>query len=192
MLLGQLLVGAPAAWAFARYSFRGKRALFLLYVLLMVLPFQVTQVSNYLVLDGAGLLNTHLALILPGIWSTFPVFIMTKSFETIPDALLEAAYLDGAGEIRTFFHIGLPVGRAGVVTAMILGFLDSWNAMEQPSAFLKDEVLWPLSLYLPTIAADKAAAAFAAGLVMMAPPVLLYLNCQNELEQGIAAYGVKE
>lgn len=191
-LAGQLLVGAPAAWAFARFSFPGKKQLFFLYVLLMVLPFQVTQVSNYLVLDRMGLLNTHLALILPGIWSAFPVFIMTKSFETIPDALMEAAYLDGAGEFGAFLYVGLPSGYAGIVTALLLGFIDNWNALEQPVAYLKDLFLWPLSLYLPGIAQDKAAVAFAACMVMMLPPVLLYLNGQSELEQGIAASGVKE
>ena len=189
-LAGQLLVGAPAAWAFARFSFPGKKPIFFLYVLLMVLPFQVTQVSNYLVLDRLGLLNTHLALILPGIFAAFPVFIMTKSFETIPDALLEAAYLDGAGEIRAFFYVGLPSGYPGIVTALLLGFIDNWNALEQPVAFLREMALWPLSLYLPNIAQEKAAVAFAAGIVMMMPPVLLY--GQSELEQGIAASGVKE
>ena len=104
MLAGQLVVAAPAAWAFARFSFKGKRLVFGIYVLLMVLPFQVTQVSNYLVLDRIGLLDSHLAMILPGIWSTLPVYIMTKTFETIPGALMEAAYLDGAGEAYTFLH----------------------------------------------------------------------------------------
>lgn len=192
VLAGQLLVGAPAAWAFARYSFRGRNALFFLYILLMLLPFQVTQVSNYLVLDKLGILNTHLSLILPGIWSTFPVFIMAKSFETIPKALLEAAYLDGAGEFRTFWLIGIPAGYPGIVTALLLSFLDGWNSLEQPIAYLRDVSLWPLSLYLPNITADKASVAFAAGIIMMLPPVLLYLNGQNELEQGIAASGVKE
>lgn len=191
-LIGQLLVGAPAAWAFARFSFPGRKPLFFLYVLLMVLPFPVTQVSNYLVLDRLGFLNTHLALILPGIWSTFPVFIMTKSFETIPDALLEAAYLDGAGELRAFLYVGLPAGYGGIVAALLLGFIDSWNALEQPVAYLKDMIRWPLSLYLPGIAQDKAAVAFAACMIMMLPPVLFYLNGQSELEQGIAASGVKE
>ncbi len=192
MLLGQLLIGAPAAWAFARLKFPGRRGIFALYILLMVLPFQVTQVSNYLVLDCLGLLNSHLALILPGIWSTFPVFIMTRSFEAVPGALLEAAYLDGAGELQAFFLVGLPAGYPGIVTAMVLSFIDAWNALEQPVAYLKDMSLWPLSLYLPEIVSDKAAVAFAAGIVMMLPPVLLYLNGEGELEQGLAASGVKE
>lgn len=192
MLLGQLFVGAPAAWAFARFSFPGKRLLFCLYILLMVLPFQVTQVSNYLVLDKLGLLNSHWAMILPGIWSTFPVFIMTRSFEAVPKALLEAACLDGAGEGEAFFLVGIPVGYPGIVTALLLGFIDGWNALEQPMAYLRDKSLWPLALYLPDIVEDKAAVAFAAGLIMMMPPVLLYLNGQGELEEGVAAYGVKE
>ena len=192
MLMGQLLVGAPAAWAFSRYTFKGKKGLFFLYVLLMILPFQVTQVSNYLVLDRLGILNTHLALILPGIWSTMPVVIMTKSFETIPQALVEAAYLDGAGEIQAFWHIGIPAGYPGIVTALLLSFLDGWNSLEQPIAYLKDMSLWPLSLYLPNITVDKAAVAFAAGMIMLLPSVLLYLNGQTYLEQGLAASGMKE
>ncbi len=192
MLLGQLFVGTPAAWTFARLDFPGRQWLFRLYVLLMVLPFQVTQVSNYLVLDQMNLLNSHLSLILPGIWSTFPVFIMTRSFEAAPKALLEAAYLDGAGEVRAFFLVGIPTGYPGIVTALVLGFIDAWNTLEQPIAYLKDMQLWPLSLYLPDIVQDKAAVAFAAGIVMMIPPVLLYLNGEGKLEQGIASSGVKE
>lgn len=192
VLAGQLLVGAPAAWAFSRYTFKGRNTLFFLYILLMILPFQVTQVSNYLILDKLGLLNTHLSLILPGIWSTLPVFIMTKSFETIPQALLEAAYLDGGGELRTFVYIGIPVGYPGIVTALLLSFLDGWNSLEQPLAYLKEMSLWPLSLYLPNITADKAAVAFAAGIIVMLPSVLLYLNGQSYLELGISASGMKD
>ena len=192
MLLGQLLVGMPAAWAFARFEFVGRRWLFGIYVILMVLPFQVTKLSNYLVLDQTGLLNNHYAFIMPGIWSTLPVFIMTKSFETVPKVLMEAAYLDGAGEFYTFLHIGVPLGYPGIVTALLLSFVDGWNALEQPITYLKDKTLWPISLYLPDIARDKAAVAFAAALITCLLPILVYLNCQEELEQGVAASGVKQ
>ena len=192
MVLGQLLVGAPAAWAFARFRFPGRKLLFAVYVILMVLPFQVTQVSNYLVLDRIGLLDSHLALIVPGIWAALPVFIMERSFEAIPETLLEAAYLDGAGEWGAFFHVGLPLGYPGIVTTLLLSFIEGWNGLEQPLTYLKDKTLWPLSLYLPDIAADKGAVAFAAALVTCLLPVLVYLNCQEELEQGVAASGLKE
>lgn len=192
MLFGQAAVGAPAAWAFAKFRFPGRRQLFGAYVILMALPFQVTQVSNYLILDKMGILDSHLALIMPGIWATLPVFIMTKSFETIPKDLEEAAYLDGAGEFYTFFHIGLPLGYPGIVTALMLSFVDGWNALEQPIAYLKDKTLWPVALYLPDIAKDKASVAFAAALITCLLPVLFYLNCQEELEQGVAASGLKQ
>ena len=192
MLLGQFLVGAPAAWAFARFRFPGRRGLFGLYVILMVLPFQVTQVSNYLVLDRLGLLDSHLALIVPGIWSALPVFIMTRSFETVPHVLVEAARLDGAGEWYAFARIGLPLGYPGIVTALTLSFVDGWNGLEQPITYLKDKTLWPVALYLPDIARDKASVAFAAALIVCMLPALLYLNCQEELEIGVAASGVKQ
>ncbi len=192
MAAGQLLVGAPAAWAFARFRFPGRRQLFGLYVLLMVLPFQVTQVSNYLVLDRLRILDSHMGMILPGIWSTLPVFIMTRSFETIPTELVEAAYLDGAGQWYTFLHIGLPLGYPGIATALMLTFVDGWNALEQPLTYLKTKSLWPISLYLPDIAKDKAAVAFAAALITCLLPVLIYLNCQEELEQGAASSGLKQ
>lgn len=192
MTAGQFLIAAPAAWALARFRFPGRGQLFGLYVLLMVLPFQVTQVSNYLVLDRLKILDSHLAMILPGIWSTLPVYIMAKSFEGIPDALVEAAYLDGAGERDTFLRIGLPLGYPGISTALMLSFVDGWNALEQPVTYLKDKSLWPISLYLPDIAKDKASVAFAAAFITCLLPILVYLNCQEELEQGVAASGLKQ
>lgn len=83
VLAGQLLIALPGAWAFAHFCFPGKRALFLFYIILMMQPFQVTMVPSYLVLKRFHLLNTHLAVILPGIFSAFPVFIMTKFFASI-------------------------------------------------------------------------------------------------------------
>ena len=116
-VLGQLLVGAPAAWAFSRFRFRGRRLLFTIYIVLMLMPFQVTMVPSYLVANGLGLMDTLWAVILPGLFSTFPVFVMAKGFDAVPDALLEAA-LDGAGPLQTFFRIGLPLGVPGILSAL--------------------------------------------------------------------------
>ena len=168
-VLGQVLVGAPAAWAFSRLRFRGRRALFTLYIVLMLMPFQVTMVSGYLVADAMGIMDTFWAIILPGAFSTFPVFIMAKGFDAVPIALLEAASIDGAGPLRTFFHIGVPLGVPGILSAAVLGFLEAWNAIEQPMTFLQTKALWPLSLYLPQIAAEKLGLAMVASLVMLAP-----------------------
>ena len=124
--------------------------------------------------------------------STFPVFIMYRFFEGIPLALLEAARLDGAGELRLFFTIAIPLGSPGVISAMVLGFLEYWNLIEQPMVFLKTKELWPLSLYLPNIDMDHAGTAFAASMIALIPAVLVFFAGQDYLEQGIVSTAVKE
>lgn len=192
ILAGQLLVAVPAAWAFAQYHFPGKRVLWLLYMLLMILPFQVTMVSGYLVLNTVHLMDTHGAVILPGIFSTLPVFILRKTFAGIPGEIVEAAQIDGAGEMRIFLNIGVPLGMPGIFSILMLGFLEYWNAIEPPMTYLKTQSLWPLSLYLPQMAKTELVTAFAASIVTLLPAVLLFFFGQENLEQGIVASGIKE
>ena len=184
-ILGQLLVAAPAAWVFSKLPFPGRKLLYAVYLILMVLPFQITMVPNYLVLDMLGLMDTHLAVILPGIFSAFPVVIMKTGFDAVPDALLEAAALDGAGPLRCFAVIGLPLGLPGILSALILDGIEAWNAIEQPMLFLRDSADWPLSLYLSEITVEDLGLAMAASLMMLIPPLLLFLAGQKYLEQGI-------
>ena len=161
VLAGQLCVGLPAAWALGRYRFKGRKLVLYLYMILMILPFQVTMVSGYTVLSFLKILDTHWAVILPGIFSTFPVFLVTKFFQQIPDSLLEAAKVDGAGTWEVFFRIGLPLGMPGVVSSLILNFMECWNAIEAPMTFLKTKSLLPVSLYLSNITANDVATAVA-------------------------------
>lgn len=191
ILLGQLLIAVPAAWAFAVYRFRGKGVLFSLYVILMLLPFQVTMLSKYLVLQNAGLINTRWAVVLPAIFSTFPVFLIYRSFAGIPAELLEAARVDGAGEWQSFVHVGLPVAQSGILATMILSFLESWNMMEEPLTFLQDKSLWPLSLYLPEIAMDQAGYACGASVITLAVSLFVFAIFHDALEQGIITSGLK-
>lgn len=191
-LFGQLIIGVPAAWSFAKFDFRGKKAIFTLYIILMIMPFQVTMVSTYLVLDQLHLLDRHLSIILPAAFSTFPVFIMVKFFKAIPKSLLEAASIDGAGEWRIFRDIGVPMGRGGIISAMILGFLELWNAIEQPLNFIKTASRWPLTLYLPNISGEKAGISLVGSVIMLLPALLLFLYGQQYLEQGIMVSGIKE
>lgn len=192
VLAGQILVGAPGAWGFAKYSFRGKKVLFAIYIALMMMPFQVTMLGNYLVLDKLRLLDTLAGIILPAVFSTFPVFLMYRFFAGIPDSLLEAARLDGAGELRLFFYLGIPLGSPGIISAMVLGFLEYWNMIEQPMSFLKTKELWPLSLYLPNIDMEHAGLAFAASAAVLFPAVLMFMAGQDYLEQGIISTAIKE
>lgn len=192
ILIGQVCFGMPAAWAFARFEFPCKKFLFTLYIALMLMPFQVTMVPNYLVLDQMNLLNTRGALILPLVFSTFPVFIMYRFFKSIPEAMIEAANMDGAGHFRTFIHIGLPLGAPGIVSALVLGFLEYWNMIEQPLTFIQDKSLWTLSLYLPQIVVDQLGVSIVASVIMLIPALLVFLWGQNDLEAGIRVAGLKE
>lgn len=187
VLAGQAVFATPAAWALARFDFPGKRAVFFLYVLLMMLPFQVVMLPNYLVLNALGINDTLLSVVLPGAFSAFPVFIMHHFFASVPDGLVDAARLDGAGEWRVFWSIGLPLGAPGVFAALVLGFFEYWNAVEQPLAFLKNQALWPLSLFQPALSAETVGTLFAAAVVAAVPAVLVFLMGKDYLEQGIAA-----
>lgn len=192
ILFGQLFVAIPAAWGFAKFSFRGQNALFIVYVILMLMPFGVMMLPSYLVLNQIHLMNTHWAIILPAAFSTFPVFIMYRGFCAIPKDLYEAAKIDGAGEWQIFFTIGIPLGSPGILSALVLGFLEYWNMVEQPLAFLSDPSLWPLSLYLPEIHLAKAGMALAASVITLLPAVFVFFMGQDYLEQGIVSSGMKE
>ena len=192
ILAGQLLTAVPAAWAFAIYPFPRRRLLFTVYLVLMLMPFQVTMLSSYLVLNGLHLMNTHGAVILPAVFSTFPVFLIYRSFCGLPKELLEAARVDGAGEWQIFWRMGIPLASGGILSSAVLGFLECWNLIEQPLAFLKDQSLWPLSLYLPEISLDQAGYAFVASVVTLIPAVFVFLLGRDYLERGIAASALKE
>lgn len=193
VLVGQLVAGTMAAWGFAKYQFPGKKGFFLVYMVLMLLPFQVLMLSNYLVLDQLKLVDTLWGIILPGAFSTFPVFIMYRFFTEIPDSLIESAKLDGAREWQLFVYIALPIGSSGVIASMVLGFLEYWSLIEQPMTFLKDKSLLPLSIFLPDITnTGRSGMAFAASVVTFLPALLVFLGGQDYLEQGIMAGAVKE
>lgn len=189
VLAGQLLITVPAAWAFARFDFFLKSSIRFLYMLLLILPFQVTMVSGYLVLDFLKLLDTYLAVILPGVFSALPLFILSKSFAAIPKETIEAAKIDGAGDFCIFIRIGIPLGMPGIFSVLILGFLEYWNAVEQPLTYLKTEALKPLSLYLPMMVKEEIQTAFAASIITLLPAVLLFFCGRESLEKGIAASG---
>ena len=192
ILAGQLLVDVSAAWALAQFPLKGKKAILSLYIVLMLMPFQVLMFPQYLVLNNLNLLDTLGAVILPAVFSTFPVFILHRFFKAIPPEIIEAARLDGAGELRIFCQIGIPMGAPGILSVCILTFLDSWNMIEQPVTYIKTKSLWPLSLFLPEIGMEEMGVGFAAALMMLIPALLLFLGCQEYLEQGIAMSGGKD
>ena len=191
VLVMQLLIAVPAAWAFSKFEFRFRKLLFDIYVLLMLLPFQVTMLSQFILLDKTGLMDTRAALILPAAFSAFPVFIMYRGFCSVPREILDSARIDGAGEWRILIKIGIPIGSHGISAAMVLGFLDLWNMVEQPLTFIKDRKLYPLSLYLPMLG-KLSGSMLAASAVTLIPAVFVFIIGQDRLETGIISSAVKE
>ena len=187
------MAGTMAAWGFARYEFPCKRGIFLLYIVLMLLPFQVLMLSDYLLLDRLRLLDSLWAVILPGMFSTFPVFIMYRFFAEIPDSLIESARLDGAREWQLFWYLALPMGSSGIIAALVLGFLEYWSLIEQPLTFIKDKSKLPLSVFLPDLTmTGKAGFLFAVSVVTFLPAIIVFMGGRDYLEQGIMAGAVKE
>lgn len=191
-LVGQCIIAIPAAWGFAVFKFKLKKSIFFLYIILMMMPFQVTMLSNYLVLKQLKLLDTLASLIFPGIFSTFPVFIMFNFFRGIPPAVIEAARIDSARERDIFLKIGIPLGKNGIIASLVLEFLEYWNLIEQPMTFLNDKTKWPLSLFLPAIRGENVGFAFAVSIITLIPAALVFFSGHEYLEQGIASLGVKE
>ncbi len=191
IVFGQTAVAALAAYAFAMLRFPGRDSLFLIYIMAMLMPFQVTLVPNYIMADKLGILNSVAAIILPGVFATYGVFLLRQFMLHIPTPLLEAARLDGAGAGTIFVTIVLPLVKPGLAALTVLLFVDYWNMVEQPLIFLEDPLRHPLSVYLASIQEGARGVGFAASLLYMSPVVLLFLYAESYFVRGIQSSGIK-
>ena len=190
----QVVVALGASYCFARFHSKFRSIVFFSYIILMLMPYQVTLVPNYLVSDWLGLLDTRWAVILPGIFSPFAVFILTKYMRRIPTAMIEAAKLDGAGEWQIFTRVCIPVCRSIIWSVVVLIFMDYWNMVEQPLVLFKEraEELSPLSVFLSKINTGDVGLAFAVATIYMVPALLLFMYSEEYLIEGIASQsGIK-
>ena len=185
----QVGIASFAAYSFTRYQGRLKNFLFFFYIILMLMPYQVTIVPNYIVADWFGLLGSRWAVIFPGAFAPFSVFLLTKFMRRIPASLIEAAKLDGANEWQVFTKICLPQCRSALYSIAILVFIDYWNMVELPIILLPDADTQPLSVYLATINAGEVGIAFAVAVIYMIPPLLLFLHGEEALVEGIMHSG---
>ena len=185
----QVAVASVAAYSFTRWRGKIRDGLFFFYVILMLMPYQVTLVPNFLVSQWLGIINTPWSIILPGMFAPFSVFLLTKFMRRIPYSLIEAAKVDGAGEWQIFTKICLPECRAALYSIAILVFIDYWNMVEQPLILLKDADSQPLSVYLSNINSGEIGLAFAMATVYMIPSLLLFLHGEEYLVEGIASQG---
>jgi multiple sugar transport system permease protein len=185
----QLLVAVLASYGFTRTKGKISAIIFFVYIILMMMPNQVTLVPNYLVLQKMGLLNTNWAIWLPGIFSPFSVYLITKYMKRIPSSVLEAAKIDGANEWQLFTKICLPISKSIITTCAILVFIDYWNMVEQPLLLFTDSDKYPLSIFLSKINKTDVGLAFAVATIYMIPSLLLFLYGEESLVEGVAYQG---
>lgn len=189
IVIFQLITAAFAAYGFARLKGRMKEIIFFVYIIVMLMPYQVTLVPNYLVSDFLGILNTRWAIILPAVFTPFSVFLLTKIMRRIPVSLIEAAKLDGAGEMQIFRYVALPLCKSVMYSVVILVFIDYWNMVEQPLILLSDTNLYPLSVFLSKINSGEIGLAFAVATIYMIPTLLMFLYGEDYLVEGISYSG---
>ena len=189
IVIGQIAIASLASYGFYRYKGKVKNVIFFSYIIIMLMPYQVTLVPNFLVSDMLGIINTRWAIILPGLFTPLSVFILTKSMRRIPPAAIEAARLDGAGEFKIFRKICLPMCKNALYSVIILTFIDNWNMVEQVLILLENAELQPLSVFLSEINTGEVGVAFAVATVYMIPPILLFLHGEESLVEGITYQG---
>ena len=186
ILVGQALVVPALAYGLSKFKFRGREMIFFLIVLLMLMPFQVTMVPNVLTLRFMGLMNTVWAVILPMLFAPFYIFLIRQFMITLPDELLEASSIDGAGPFRSFLWIVLPVCRPVLGAAAALSFAESWNLVEQPLAYLTEvQNLMPLSTLFNQMTKRPSGYEFAGAALYILPALLIYLFFQEDILAGI-------
>lgn len=189
----QLAIASLASYGFARYRGRVREVIFFAYIILMLMPYQVTLVPNYLVSSWLNILNTRWAIWLPGFFSPFAVYMLTKYMRRIPKSIYEAAEIDGAGEWQIFTKICLPNCRGGIASIAILLFIDYWNMVEQPLILLSNDQLHPLSVFLSKINSGEISLAFAVAVIYMVLPMMVFLYGEDNLVEGIVYQGgIKE
>ncbi|MGN1315383.1 MAG: carbohydrate ABC transporter permease [Lachnospiraceae bacterium] len=185
----QLAVACLASYGFTRYRGRGREIIFFSYIILMLMPYQVTLVPNFLVAGWLNILDTRWAIWLPGVFSPYAVFLLTKYMRRIPSSMFEAAKIDGAGEWQIFGKICLPLCKGALSSVAILVFIDYWNMVEQPLILLSDEQMHPLSVFLSKINSGEIGLAFAVATIYMVPTLLVFLYGEEYLVEGIAYQG---
>ena len=174
-ILGQMVISCMGGFAFAFYDFPGKRLLYGLLCLFMLIPLQVTLLPNYILLDQLGTLNTYWALLLPLAFAPLGTFLLTQIFRSVPADILHAARLDGAGTLQVLARVLLPCGKGGVSTLVVLTLIESWNMVEQPLIYLQDVGSYPLSVFLASQYMENLPFQFVCSVLSLLPLALCFL-----------------
>ncbi|HTJ71820.1 MAG TPA: carbohydrate ABC transporter permease [Actinospica sp.] len=190
----QLLTGSFAAYGFAKVKWRGRDALFVLYVATIALPWQAYMIPQYIMMVKAGLTDTFLSLILLQAFGAFGVFLMRQYYMTIPDELCEAARIDGLSEYRIWAQIILPLSKPALASLALLTFVNTWNDYMGPFIYLTDNDHWTIQLGLQSFIGEYSSdyAMMMTGSVLSVLPILvIFLFGQRYFIRGIATSGMK-
>lgn len=193
-VIGSLITSSLAGFAFAKLNFKFKETIFLIYLATMIIPHQVLFVPRFIMFDQLGLVNTHLAIILPGMFTILGTFIMRQFFMTLPTELLEASKVDGAGFWRIYYQICLPLTKPALVTLLILTFTWHWNEYENPLILLRDRDLFTIPIGLTSFTDENGSdypLIMAASVSALIPLILVVTICQRWFVEGIASTGMK-
>lgn len=190
-----MILATLAGYGFAQFQFRGQKLIFVIYTLLLLMPFQVTFVPNLLVfqkvekLFSVQIFDTHFALILPGVFSVFGVYLMAQYIRRIPVEMIEAARVDGANEWRIFWSIILPCLKPALFSLVFLVFVDYWNLIEQAVLYLNSPEKQPLSVFLEAIYYQDHSVFYAGAVLYILPAILIFMKCERYLKEGVTSGG---
>lgn len=190
----QVFVSALGAYGFSKVTFKGRDQLFLAYLATMMIPPQVTIVSQFIIMRGIGLYNSHIGLILMLAFSVYGVFLLRQSMMSIPDSLSESAKIDGAGHLTIFFQIILPMIKPSLATLATLKFVWTWNDYQAPLVFLNSRELYTIQLGMRQFASESGSyysLIMAAAVSAILPLIIVFLFCQRFVVDGIATGAVK-
>jgi len=189
-----LFVASLAAFVFARLRFPGRDMIFLLYLATLMIPAEVTLIPKFILMKELHLIDTYPAVILPGIFNAYGVFLLRQFFLTLPESLEEAAILDGASYFRIYWSIILPLSGPGLATLAIFAFMGSWNDFLWPLIVINTDILKPLSVGLASfhgLYETNWPYLMAASTLALIPIVVVFVFAQKYFVEGIALTGVK-
>lgn len=190
----QVLSSAMAAYAFTRLEFRGRNVIFVLFLATLMVPFQVMVVPLFIELRYLGMLNSYAGLIIPEMAMPFGVFLLRQAFLGLPRELEEAAFMDGAGHIRNFFTLVLPLSKPAIATVAVFSFMGSWNNFLWPLIIINSPDLMTLPLGLSSLSSRFVTdwnLVLAGATISVLPIVAVFLFAQRYVLQGVAMSGLK-
>ncbi len=184
IVAGQCILSALAGYGFSKFMFPLREVIYFVVIVLMLMPYQVTLVSNFLITEALHINNTYWAILLPAIFSPFGVFLLRQGFDAMTEEIREAAMLEGCSQIYLLIRIALPVCQGPLTVLILLSFVDAWNMVEQPLVFLQESFRYPISVFLAQMDESRIDILCTCGILVLLPVLLLFLFSEEDFMAG--------